>query len=296
MYFGSVRFFKHLILVTLAAVLVGLVTWCFLLGMENHNYRVQLGLNQPELTGTGLRASANEGESVPQKVVEMNVPAAPEGPNTESLYPQLYAAPAEQGTIDEDRTVYLTFEGVPSANTARILETLERYNVKATFFISGGDNAEETLRNIETAGHTLGVYTYSGNYKQIYASVENYLEDFSKCYELIYAATGKYPQVFRFPGGSVNGYNGGVYQALIDEMTRRGFVYFDWNVTATAADQVEQQAKAGIDHLRRLVIRLRDSESAVEALPNVIESYQRAGYSFAPLTPEVRQVTLGVGP
>ena len=46
----------------------------------------------------------------------------------------------------------------------------------------------------------------------------------------IYEATGVKPQIFRFPGGSVSSYNVGIHQQLIAEMTRRGFVYFDWNV------------------------------------------------------------------
>ena len=39
------------------------------------------------------------------------------------------------------------------------------------------------------------------------------------------------PEIFRFPGGSINAHNRGIYQEIISEMLRRGFLYYDWNVS-----------------------------------------------------------------
>lgn len=294
MYIGSVRFYKHILLLLLAGLVVGLVTFCTLLGLENQRYRAELGLAREGQTETGMRASAAE-EMIPPPVVEVTIPDDPTPPDYEKGYPALYAAPGEVGTTDADRTVYLTFEGGATTYTPRILAALKEQEVAATFFLTGGDGAEETLQAIAAEGHTLGVHTYSGSYKQIYASTEHYLDDFSKAYDLVYEATGAYPQIFRFPGGSVNGYSGGVYREIAAEMTRRGFVYFDWNVSATGntAKRVTEQALTGVEQIRRPVIRLVEGESTLEALPAIIEGYRHAGYAFAPLTPQVRQVTLG---
>lgn len=38
--------------------------------------------------------------------------------------------------------------------------------------------------------------------------------------------------IFRFPGGSINAYNSTIFQELIAEMLRRGYTYYDWNVTS----------------------------------------------------------------
>ena len=47
---------------------------------------------------------------------------------------------------------------------------------------------------------------------------------------MIYEATGVYTEIFRFPGGSKNDYNEATRDAIIKEMTRRGFRYYDWNI------------------------------------------------------------------
>ena len=41
--------------------------------------------------------------------------------------------------------------------------------------------------------------------------------------------TGVEAKLFRFPGGSVNQYNKKISDAIIQEMTERGYIYFDWN-------------------------------------------------------------------
>ncbi len=200
--------------------------------------------------------------------------------------------------MDVDNAVYLTFDDGPSARTDEILEILDKYGVKATFFVVGANEEGdlERMQKIVAAGHTLAIHSYSHDYKKIYASVEAYLEDFNQMFCQIYEATGVKPQIFRFPGGSVNSYNVGIHQQLIAEMTRRGFVYFDWNVANGDAvfskiqpsSTLTANALKGVGTARRAIILMHDSSAkttTVEALPAIIEGYLEAGYSFAALTP-----------
>ena len=127
-------------------------------------------------------------------------------------------------------------------------------------------------------------------------SSDAYLEDFNRMYQQILEVTGTAPQIFRFPGGSINSYNGHIYLDIVAEMVRRGFVYFDWN--AMTGDAVKKPpapavqvnnalSKAGAE---RVILLSHDSSkmvNTVAALPGIIEGYQTAGYTFAPLTPEV---------
>lgn len=225
-------------------------------------------------------------------------------PEYTRLYPEMYAQPWKGDTVTGGKVVCLTFDDGPSANTDRILATLEQYGVKATFFVVGqtGEADQQRMRDIVAAGHTLAVHSWSHDYKKIYASVEAYLEDFNRLYEWIHEVTGVYPQIFRFPGGSINSYDRGVYQEIIAEMTRRGFVYFDWNVSAQDAT-VKQQAASVITEscLQGIgkdlaVVLAHDSaprSTTADALPAVIEGYRAAGYTFAPLTPGVTPVIMG---
>ena len=160
------------------------------------------------------------------------------GMSYEKLYPELYAEIPENIVYNEDKDhVYLTFDDGPSKYTDSILNYLEMYDIKATFFVVPDGSAESNarLKRIANAGHTIGIHTASHEYNKIYASVEAYLEDFKTAYDRVYEATGIKCTLFRFPGDSINDYNEDIRDDLIAEMTRRGFVYFDWNVDSSDA-------------------------------------------------------------
>ena len=282
-YVGSVLFFKHVIFtVTLLLILIPTTLSIYLFAQVR-------SLNR-QLDAAGSQLAAMQ-EQLPS--------TAPEGGEPTSVEPEPPAAEVPAYT-----ELYLTFDDGPSARTDEILEILDKYGVKATFFVVGANEEGdlERMQKIVAAGHTLAIHSYSHDYKKIYASVEAYLEDFNQMFCQIYEATGVKPQIFRFPGGSVNSYNVGIHQQLIAEMTRRGFVYFDWNVANGDAvfskiqpsSTLTANALKGVGTARRAIILMHDSSAkttTVEALPAIIEGYLEAGYSFAALTPSTRSVT-----
>lgn len=139
------------------------------------------------------------------------------------------------------KTMYLTFDNGPYVeNTARVLDVLKARNIKATFFLIG-ENVErnpEMARRIAAEGHTIGIHCYNHNYEAIYQSVDSYVQDFEKAYQVIKETTGVEAKLFRFPGGSVNAYNKKVCKEIAEEMTARGFIYYDWN--ASMEDAVKE--------------------------------------------------------
>ena len=247
-------------------------------------------------SGEPPASSSLEDPAPPPKEEIPVIPA--EVPSWQALYPDLYAQPAERGSQCPEKVVYLTFDDGPSARTPEVLDILAAYGIKATFFVTGreSEQGQQWMRDIVSAGHTLGVHSYTHDYQKIYASVEAFLEDFNRMYQQILEVTGTAPQIFRFPGGSINSYNGHIYLDIVAEMVRRGFVYFDWN--AMTGDAVKKPpapavqvnnalSKAGAE---RVILLSHDSSkmvNTVAALPGIIEGYQTAGYTFAPLTPEV---------
>ena len=100
--------------------------------------------------------------------------------------------------------VYLTFDDGPSIYTDEILDILDRYHVKATFFVVGkdGSEAEAALQRIVEDGHTLGMHSYSHKYKEIYESLDSFTEDFARIRDDIYQATGVESVYYRFPGAA----------------------------------------------------------------------------------------------
>lgn len=214
----------------------------------------------------------------------------------QELYPDLYCTrPPKQ--ISPDKTIFLTFDDGPSDRTLEILDILREKGVKATFFVTGNCPAKgkSIMKKIVDEGHTIGVHTYTHDFKKIYASVNAFLNDFNKIYNLIYDATGVKPTIFRFPGGSKNGFNKGNYRELIAEMTRRGFDYFDWNLSAgdavsrtlTPTSRCISNVLNASKNCRHGVVLMHDARpktTTVEALPVIIDGLKSQGFSFDKLS------------
>ncbi len=198
----------------------------------------------------------------------------------------------------KQKVAYLTFDDGPTPRTSEILDILKEHNIKATFFvIRNKDEYTSYMKRAAEEGHTVAVHSSSHKYKEIYRSVDDYLEDFTRCFDYIYDATGIRPTIFRFPGGSVNNYNSHSRRDIVAEMTRRGFVYFDWNVesgdsrSGMSADTIYNNVIKGCKNRRRRVIIMHDSinkKTTVEALKRIIPKLKEDGWSFAALDNEVK--------
>ena len=102
------------------------------------------------------------------------------------------------------RRVYLTFDDGPSSNTDKILDILNEYGVKATFFVCGNERYMEEYQRIADEGHTLGMHSYSHKFREIYQSTEAFVDDMNRLHDYLYEVTGVDSKIIRFPGGSSN--------------------------------------------------------------------------------------------
>ncbi len=157
-------------------------------------------------------------------------------------YQQQIADGIVQGVVYyfHPKTMYLTFDDGPSEeNTQKVLDILRDRNIKATFFLVGESvrNYPEMARKIVAEGHTIGIHCDNHDYDTLYASVDSYVADFEKARQTVYEVTGVETNLFRFPGGSINAYNQKTGQAIIQEMTARGYIYYDWNASLEDAVQ-----------------------------------------------------------
>lgn len=202
-----------------------------------------------------------------------------EGQKGQEVYDTEPAAP-ETPVIHK---VYLTFDDGPSTNTEKILDILDEYDVKATFFVVGKENdwAKEALVDIVARGHTLGMHSYSHQYTAIYASVENFAEDFVKLRGYLEDVTGVISNVYRFPGGSSNSISDLDMHEFADYLESWNVRFYDWNAASGDGGQklltvgeLVKNSLAGIESRETTIILLHDAVSkptTVEALPTIIE-------------------------
>lgn len=191
------------------------------------------------------------------------------------------------------KVVYLTFDDGPSENTAKILDILDKYNAKATFFVTGNHpEYNKYMKRAAKEGHTIGLHTYTHNYSQLYSSEEAYFDDLQQISDMVEDVTGKKSKVIRFPGGSSNmisaNYVDGLMTTLTQKIQEQGYQYFDWNVDSTDASgnrvpvsQLVENATASDDQYINILMHDTDAkDTTVEALPEIIKYYKDKGYVF----------------
>lgn len=180
--------------------------------------------------------------------------------------------------------VYLTFDDGPSKYTEDILDILDAYDVKATFFVLGKENeySVSMLREIAKRGHTIGMHSYSHRYADIYRSVEAFSEDFYRIYSYILDNTGVQSVYYRFPGGSSNTISDIDMQVFADFLAEREVEYYDWNLSSgdggsvlLDVDTLVRNSTENILQHGTSIILMHDAASrstTVEALPQIIEN------------------------
>jgi len=199
-----------------------------------------------------------------------------------------------QPIMPKDKTVYLSFDDGPSANTNKILDILNDYNIKGTFFVVGRDNQQslDVYKRIVDEGHALGNHTYSHIYKNIYSDINIFMSDVYKLDNLIYETTGLETKLFRFPGGSSSQHlTGSKYKSYINRLLNEGFQYFDWNVDSGDAlsspltsSEIIQKTIEGARKQKHAIILMHEKKTTIEALPVIIEYLKDLGYKFEKLS------------
>lgn len=189
-------------------------------------------------------------------------------------------------SVSAAHKVYLTFDDGPSANTEKILDILDSYDVKATFFVVGkeGDWARTALVDIVERGHSLGMHSYSHKYSELYGSVEDFAEDFVRIRSYLEDVTGVTSSLYRFPGGSSNTVSRIDMREFADYLDSWGVSFYDWNVASgdggsevLSVEELVENSLEGIENRETTVILLHDSAgkpTTVEALPQIIERIQ----------------------
>ena len=207
---------------------------------------------------------------------------------------EVNAVPRPEIINPRSKTIYLTFDDGPGEYTMTLLDLLDYYGVKATFFVTGsGSNGE--LWRMHKAGHSIGIHTLSHDYNAIYSSEEAYFADLNAVQDIIYRETGERTSLIRFPGGGSNlasNFNKGIMTRLAEAVQNAGYQYFDWNVDsndaggALTAEQVAENVIEGVKKDRVTVVLQHDIHGfSVQAVEEIILWGLENGYQFLPLTP-----------
>lgn len=199
----------------------------------------------------------------------------------------------------DGKNVYLTFDDGPGKDTARLLDILKKYNVKATFFVTNQNinkGYDDVIKRMYDEGHTIALHSNTHVYAQIYTSMDAYFNDLYAIQDKVKSITGYAPMIIRFPGGSSNtisrNYDNGtrIMSKLTKAVQAKGFRYFDWNVdsndagTAKSAGAVSANVINALGNNNTYVVLQHDIKSySVDAVETIIQFGLSHGYTFQAL-------------
>ena len=191
--------------------------------------------------------------------------------------------------------IYLTFDDGPGKYTEKLLDILKKYDIKATFFVTKNiKNYQKTLKREYKEGHTIALHTYTHSYS-IYKSEKTYLNDLYKIENEVYKLTGNKSKIIRFPGGSSNTiskrYRKGIMTKLTKEVEKKGYIYFDWNITSGDAGETQNTKKIiknvteSLKPKQKNVVLQHDIHNySVNAVEEIIKYGIKKGYKFEKIT------------
>ena len=246
------------------------------------------------IVGVAKCASGDRGETL---ATEPST-AAPTEAETE---PPTTEPPTEEPTIPPaGGVIYLTFDDGPGSETPRLLEILDKYNAKATFFVVNTPFAE-TIRQIAYAGHALAMHTATHDFEKIYSSEDAYFADLEKIESVIEQYAGYRPSLIRFPGGSSNQvsmkYCDGIMTTLTQSVEEKGYIYHDWNVDscdaggASTPEEIFYNVTEGCRTRTSSVVLMHDIKSyTIDAIEDIIIWGQANGYTFEAMTTDTPAV------
>lgn len=311
---SKAKVFK-LIVILLSVLFIVSAATCVVLGVKYHNSNKQIAQ---------LNDKLDKGQSMLDEQVSANESLKEENSSQAESFSQQYEKQSKenQSKVDElnkkikdlnkqlaakkkpvmptptpstGKTVYLTFDDGPSSYTPQILDTLDKYGVKATFFVKNGGKYNYVMKDIVNRGHSIGLHTYSHDYAKIYKSDTAYFNDLNKISDLVFEQTGVRTKIMRFPGGASNTvsrkHSRGIMSRISKSVKQQGYVYFDWNCSngdADGANTVQKQLNFCSQYSKSastVIVLMHDTKKTTrDALPKIIEYYKSCGFKFGVIT------------
>lgn len=183
----------------------------------------------------------------------------------------------------EDKKIAISFDAAYGDEyTIDILDTLDKYDVKTTFFLVKFwvENFPNRVEEIYKRGHEIGNHSATHpNMSEL--SSEQIAEELNSTGDEISKITGKKPTVFRPPYGDYN-------DNLILEAKKNGYYTIQWDVdsidwkelgTQSVVDRVTRNVKPG-----SIVLFHNNAKYVREYLPLVLERLIADGYEIVPIS------------
>lgn len=240
----------------------------------NWKYTLTYNIDDAKFYLSDILAWDNENEKLPPPVKSEKT--EPNNKNT--------AEKEKNQNKSNGKVVYLTFDDGPNAQTPSILDSLKKYNYKATFFMLSDSmkTYKNTLLRMKTEGHELALHGSTHTFKEVYKDDYSVVNSMNKCNSVLESLVGQKSFVCRVPYGTCSG----MKQSQLKNLRSAGYRVWDWDIDSE--DSISNKVTS--DHIYNVVtnsLKKASSESIVlmhdkvvtaNALPRILEFLNSNNY------------------
>lgn len=184
-----------------------------------------------------------------------------------------------------EKIAYITIDDGPSKYTDDILNILNKYNAKGTFFMIDRNMKvyPEKVNRVLEKGNSIGLHSVSHSIDKLYKTNTSAKEEFDKNKETFYNITGQDTKLIRLPYGSKPYTSVEAYNSLVDS----GYYIWDWNIDtqdwACTSDEIVKKVKEYSKDRSEVIILLHEKKQTVEALEPILKYLSDEGYKLLPI-------------
>lgn len=206
----------------------------------------------------------------------VNVPAVISASGTARQLP-IYCVQRDQ------KLVSISFDAAwGNEDTEQLIEILDKYKVPATFFVVGEwvDKYPQSVKQLHEAGHEVQNHSNThAHYPQL--SAGEVVADLNTCNDKIEGVTGVRPTLVRLPYGDYDDMSINAVRSIGMEPIQWDVDSLDWKDLSAGeiTKRVTSRVSAG-----SIVLFHNAARHTPEALPDIIETLLREGYTFVPIS------------
>ena len=183
----------------------------------------------------------------------------------------------------DKKQVAISFDAAwGNEQTSTLLDILDQYGVKSTFFLVGDwvENYPDDVKEIFSRGHDVGNHSATHPH-MAQLSKEEQLKEIDSCNEAVKALTDHVPTLFRAPYGEYD-------NNLVSGLKERDMYCVQWNIDSL--DWKDPSPDEMVNRIKEklcpgsVILMHNGATNTPEALPKIIEMIQGEGYIIVPIS------------
>lgn len=183
----------------------------------------------------------------------------------------------------EEKVVSISFDAAwGNEQTTTLLDILDKYQVKSTFFLVGQwvDNYPDSVKEIAARGHDIGNHSNTHAHMSQISDTEM-IDEISQCNDKIKALTGNDTTLFRAPYGEYN-------NAVVAAVNSLNMYCVQWDVDSL--DWKDPTPQEMVERIKTkispgsIILMHNGATNTPEALPMILEEILSQGYKIVPIS------------